>query len=147
MRCDRLGLDDTTSANTQAGGHASGVAVLKPQNPLYKGDWEERMDKTSDRIFYVNHRTGEQTSQRPDEMNHKPEEKGSGLGGDGHQSANPHLHRFQVNGDLESRMIGSSTAMKLGRGERSRSISHGGDGIQWACPSGQLAGRSGAGGA
>merc|ERR1711865_1117185 len=95
VRCERLGLDDTTT--TRAGAeHASGVAVAKPQNPLYKGDWEERMDKTSGNIFYLNHHTGEQTKQRPDEMNYKVE-LSQGLhnvGEDDRKDGNNHLARL-----------------------------------------------------
>merc|ERR1711971_20164 len=95
-RCERLGLDDTTT--TRAGvQHASGIAVLKPQNPLYKGDWEERMDKTSGNIFYLNHHTGEQTKQRPEEMNYKVELSNGlkNVGEDDHKDGNRHLTRLQ----------------------------------------------------
>ena len=132
-------MDDTTSENNKAGGHASGVSVAKPQNPLYKGDWEERMvrdaivlhpltviccwsqDKTSGRIFYVNHRTGEQTGQRPEEMNSHLK-KGVGLKGmegeEDHQGANATLHRLKQHGVRGD--VGNSDAMKIS-GARARS--------------------------
>merc|ERR1711865_774632 len=120
VRCERLGLDDTTT--TRAGAeHASGVAVAKPQNPLYKGDWEERMDKTSGNIFYLNHHTGEQTKQRPDEMNSHLK-KGVGLKGmegeEDHQGANATLHRLKQHGVRGD--VGNSDAMKIS-GARARS--------------------------
>ena len=58
-------------------------------------------DKTSGRIFYVNHRTGEQTGQRPEEMNSHIH-KGTGLKGmegeEGHRGANATLYRLKMSG-------------------------------------------------
>jgi len=92
------------------------VAVAKPQNPLYEGDWEERMDKTSGRIFYVNHRTGEQTGQRPEEMNYHLH-KGTGLKGiegeEDHKGTNATLHRLKMTGNMSAFSSGNSDAMKI----------------------------------